>query len=386
MRESVLFEMTKKQLETGLRDVPVGYCVTSSVDPTKGGSYVGRPISQMALFDPVEVIYLLYFGEPGSKTQIQKFSQELQFLAPLSPETLTHLQHLPHLENPMDLLPMAFLIVGNGEKMGADYRQDGLSFIAKIPQIIATVMNIHVGWGMDPILKPEMGYVENFLHFLKIPEEKTDKLLRLLKILTILYMDHSGGNLSTYVGKTVASGLGNMAQSLSAAMIGLCCPKQAGCSQKALELVYETQEIIGDHPFEIEKLIRAKVENREVIHGFGHSILRVEDPRATFLYNYAQKHFEDHPLIQSALFLRTFVPKILSDYPKITNPYPNIHAIAGPLLVAAGFVHENYLPFIFALSRSIGTAIQISYDRLEARGGKGVPLTHPLYLYRARGL
>src|SRR3990167_2626693 len=196
MRDSVLFEMTKSQLETGLRDIPVGYCVTSSVDPTKGGAYVGRPIIQLAQFDPMEVIYLLYYGEPGSKIQIQKFSQDLQTLAPLSPETLSHLQQLPRIENPMDLLAMAFLTAGNYEKMGSDYRQDCLSFIAKLPQIIATVMNMHAGWGMNPITKPEMGYVENFLNLLKMPEEKSEKLLQVLKMLIILYMDHSGGNLS----------------------------------------------------------------------------------------------------------------------------------------------------------------------------------------------
>ena len=32
----VLFEITKDNLETGLRGYPVGYCTTSTVDPLKG--------------------------------------------------------------------------------------------------------------------------------------------------------------------------------------------------------------------------------------------------------------------------------------------------------------------------------------------------------------
>jgi len=45
---------------------------------------------------------------------------------------------------------------------------------------------------------------------------------------------------------------------------------------------------------EVEALIRKRLENKELVFGFGHAVLRVEDPRATVLYEYAKKLYADH--------------------------------------------------------------------------------------------
>jgi len=36
---------------------------------------------------------------------------------------------------------------------------------------------------------------------------------------------------------------------------------------------------------------------------------------------------------------------------------------------------------LFGMSRCIGIGIQILYERLEARGGKGTPIIRPKYIY-----
>ena len=76
--EEVLFEVTKEQLETGMRGYPVGYCTTSYVDPIKGLFYRGRPISELYKWEPERVIYLLHHGKEGSAQDISQFSQELK--------------------------------------------------------------------------------------------------------------------------------------------------------------------------------------------------------------------------------------------------------------------------------------------------------------------
>ena len=67
----VLFEITKDNLETGMRGYPVGYCTTSTVDPVKGLFYVGKPLSEMASWEPEQVIYLLYTGKEGNSLKLQ---------------------------------------------------------------------------------------------------------------------------------------------------------------------------------------------------------------------------------------------------------------------------------------------------------------------------
>lgn len=385
MREGVLFEITRDSLETGLRGVPVGYCTTSHVDPKKGLTYVGRPIAELAHRDPMEVIYLLYYGEMGSKEQIAHFQADLNKRAHCKKETIHAIESLPRAGHPMDVFAAALLIAGLYEGTD-DYREDCLNVIAKIPQIAAAVINSRGGWGVTPASKPEMGYMENFVHMLQMPEPKKPELIQVMRLFDVIHFDHCGGNLSTFVGKAVASGQENMYGSLAAAMTALAGPKHGRANQDCLEFVQSVLDEIGENatPSDVETLIRRKIENKELVFGFGHAVLRVEDPRATVCYQYCQKHFPHHPLVKLALLLRTEGTKVLKENPKISNPYPNIDAITGSMLTAAGFPYSDYYTVLFGLSRCVGIAIQIVYERLEAREGKGTPIIRPLYLYKTR--
>ncbi|MDE3046465.1 MAG: citrate (Si)-synthase [Verrucomicrobiota bacterium] len=385
MRDGVLFEITKDELETGLRGFPVGYCVTSFVDPIKGLTYVGRPIAEIAYLDPLAAIYLLYYGEVGSKEQIAKFSEELAKRASCQPETLRHIEGLPHGGHPMDVFAAALLVVGMYEGTG-DYREDALQAMAKLPQIAATVINSHAGWGPTPPSKPELGYIENFVHMLKFPGERKSELTQVMRMFNVLHLDHCGGNLSTFVGKAIASGLEHLWGSLAGAMTALAGPRHGRANQDCLEFVQEVLDQVGEHasPSAVEQLIRDRLKSNQLVFGFGHAVLRVEDPRATVFYQYAQKHFPTHPLIKIALHLRTEGTKVLKENPKISDPYPNVDAITGSILTAAGFPYPEYFTILFGLARCVGIAIQIVYERAEARGGKGTPIVRPLYLYKSR--
>lgn len=384
-KEGVLFEITKDNLETGLRGVPVGYCVTSSVDPQKGLAYVGRPISEIYSWDPLKAIYLLYFGEEGSKEQLAKFQHEISKRAHCKSETLHAIESLPRIGHPMDIFASAILIAGMYELSG-DYREDCLNIIAKIPQIAAAVINHHAGWGKTPPSKPDLGYMENFAYLLQMPGIDHAKLIPIFKLFNVIHFDHNGGNLSTFVGKAVASGLAHMYSSLASSLAALSGPRHGRANQDCLEFVQEVLKEVGEHATaaDVAHFIRSRLEKQQLVFGFGHAVLRVEDPRATVCYEYAKKHFPGHPLIKIALLLRSEGPKILSENPKITNPFPNIDAVTGSLLMAAGFTYPEYYTVLFGLSRLVGIAIQIVYERMEARGGKGVPIMRPLYLYKSR--
>jgi citrate synthase len=385
MREGVLFEITKDQLETGLRGFPVGYCTTSSVDPTKGLAYVGRPISELYKLSPIENIYLLYFGEMGSKEQVNKFQEDLAKRSELKSETIQHIEALPKAGHPMDVFSAALLVVGMFEGVN-DYREDCLNVIAKLPYIAAVVINSHAGWGPTPLSKPELGYMENFVQMLKFPKEHSQQLIDVMRLFNLTHFDHSGGNLSTFIGKAVSSGLEHMWGSISAAMLALSGPRHGRANQDCLVFVKEVLDTVGQSatPSDVEGLIRKKLENKELIYGFGHAVLRVEDPRATIFYEYADKHFSEDPLIHIAGLIRTEGVKVLKENPKISNPYPNIDAISGSVISAAGFPYPEYFTVLFGLSRSVGIAIQIVYDRLIARDGKGTPIVRPKYLYKTR--
>jgi len=173
---------------------------------------------------------------------------------------------------------------------------------------------------------------------------------------------------------------------LSAAMNGLAGARHGKANQDCLAFVQEIQTELGDDPreSEIEKFLKNKLEHHDLIFGFGHAVLRVEDPRATIFYDFAQKHFSSHPLVKIALILRKVGTKILQENPKIHDPYPNVDAISGSVLSAAGFTYPEYFTILFGLARCVGIAIQIVYERLEAREGKGTPIIRPRYIFKPR--
>lgn len=382
MTEEVLFQITKDQLETGLRGFPVGYCPTSTVDPTKGLFYIGRPVAELANWRPEEVIYLLMEGKQGSREEVNRFFADMNKRARLKPETIEAIEKLPKKGHPMKLFSAALLMLGMLEKKD-DYREDCLDLIAKVPHLAALVINHHAGWGKTPEPRPEVGYMENFAAMVRVPHANLQKLTEAFRLFNIVHYDHGGGNLSTFVGKAVASGLEDMYGSMAAAMCGLEGPRHGRANQDCLEFLLEVVKEVGENATaaQVEKLIRDRLAANKLVFGFGHAVLRVEDPRAQVVYDYLKKHYPSHQLVKIALLLRSEGTKVLSENPKITDPHPNIDAISGTLLVTAGFDYPEYFTVLFGLSRIVGIARQIVYERLEARGGKGTPIVRPKYLY-----
>ncbi len=285
----------------------------------------------------------------------------------------------------MKLFSAALLILGMVEGVN-DYSEDCLNIIAKMPSLAAVIINYHAGWGKTPLPDKSLGYMESFARMLQMPGKKEEELARVFKLFNILHYDHGGGNLSAFVGKAVASGLEDMYGSLTSSLCALAGPRHGKANQDCLVFVEEVLEALGENATEeqVKQLLLTKLEAGELIFGFGHAVLRVEDPRATTLYTYADEHYGRHPLVKIARCLRKVGPEVLSGNPKISSPYPNVDAISGTLLTAAGFAYPEYFTVLFGLARSVGVSIQIVYERLEARGGKGTPIVRPKYIYRSR--
>ena len=383
--DEVLFQITKDKLETGMRGFPVGYCTTSFVDPQKGLFYLNKPIAELAYLDPIQVIYLLYFGEEGTPLEVKKFSEDLFQRMRCHPEVIAAIEKLPSQGHPMKLFCASLLILGMFESTG-DYLEDCFNLIAKIPHLTAAVINHHAGWGKTPDPQPNLGYMQQFAKMLNVPSGDLNELTRAFNLFSILHFDHGGGNLSTFVGKAVASGLEDMYGSIASAMCALAGPRHGRANQDCLEFVRDVLEEIGDKATaaQVEALIRRRLANQELVFGFGHAVLRVEDPRAMVEYDFIKKHYPDHPLVKIALLLRTEGSKVLGENPKIADPHPNVDAVSGTLLTAAGFGYPEYYTVLFGLARTVGISIQIVYERTEAREGKGTPIVRPRYLFKKR--
>jgi citrate synthase len=377
----VLFTITKEHLDTGLRGFPVGTCPNSHVDPMKGLFYGGYPIPALAEKAPEEVIYLLIKREMPTAAQLEAFKKDLAANSKLNPGVIEHLRSLPRHGHPMKWFLAAINVMGMYEGTG-DYAKDCINVIAQLPEAVAAIFRIRSGWG-DPIpSRPELGYMENFVHMLGAPGAKPE-LVHIMRVFDILHFDHGGGNLSTFVGKAIASGHEDMYGSLVGAMAALAGPLHGMANQECLRFLKEIAKDVKD-PSD-EKALAEYVENLlgkgGVLYGFGHAVLRVEDPRATVQYALGEQIAPKDPLFRLAVNLRKVGSEALKKRPKVADPHPNVDAVSGCLLSAVGLTDENYYTVLFGMARCVGIAAQIVYERKEARGGKGTPIVRPKYLY-----
>ncbi|HHO49926.1 MAG TPA: citrate synthase [Deltaproteobacteria bacterium] len=376
MAEEILYQLTRADLNKGLRGVPIGTCRTSRVDPEAGVSYVGYPIQDLAFYDPEAVVYLLLERELPDEAQLTAFKADLRARGPMDPGVLQVLEALPREGHPMEWLCVGLITLGMLSKTG-DYAQDARNVIAWAPELIAAIFRIRSGWGPPRTSEPQRGLIENFVHLLGVPGADDAKLVRLLRTFYVLHLDHGGGNLSTFTGKAVASALTDLYSSLAAAMAGLYGPLHGRANQDCLAFV---RRVGTSDPGAVEAFVRRELASGGKIFGFGHAVLRAEDPRATIEYALGEEICPDDPTFAVARTLREVAVRVLKEHPKISNPYPNVDAVSGSLLNAVGLTDPDYYTALFGLSRITGIATQIVDERLRFRDGKGVPLYRPKYI------
>jgi citrate synthase len=387
----ILLSLTKEYLESGLRGVPVGYCTTSAVEADKGLYYVGNPVEAIGRKDPEEVIYLLLYKQWPTSEQLSGFRRELMSRSAVEAGVLDTLKVLPRHGHPMKWFNHAINVLGMYATNGGDYRKDGIDLIAKIPTVTAAIFRIREGWGEPIAPRQDLGYMENFVHMLGVPGQTPAQqalLAKVMRVFDVTHFDHGGGNLSTFTGKTVASGKADMYESIGAAMAGLAGPLHGRANQECLEFIQECVTTVGTANMNAEtvrQMIQARLDAKQVIYGFGHAVLRVEDPRARVLRTVGEEICPDFPLFKMVKLLAEVVPPILKANPKISNPYPNVDSASGALLQATGLTEPEYYTVLFGMSRTVGIAAQIIYERCEARGGKGVPIMRPKYFYSPLG-
>ena len=378
MSDDVLFTITEAHLDKGLRGFPVGTVRTSRVDPNDGVSYAGYPIGELADLEPEDVIYLMLNRELPTDEQRAALTRDLQSRRGIPDHVIDVLKQLPRTGHPMAWLGVGLQLLGLATRTG-DWHDDAMNLIARTPELIAAIYRLRSGSGEAIKPSSDRDLISDFVNMLGLQGGNSDRLVSLLKVFYILHMDHGGGNLSTFTGKAVASGHADIYTSMSAAMGALSGPLHGGANQACLE---QLREVGTTDPDEVEAYVRNKLASGGKIFGFGHGVLRAEDPRATIQYNLGEQLCPDDPLFRTAAVMRERAVKVLSENPKISNPHPNVDAVSGSLLQAGGFDDADYYTTLFGLSRITGICAQIVDERVHARGGKGVPIYRPKYVAR----
>ncbi|RJU82109.1 MAG: citrate synthase [Candidatus Poseidoniales archaeon] len=374
--EDVLLELTDKHLNIGLRGVPVGTCRTSFVTPTEGVHYCGYPIRELASFEPEDIVYLLMNKELPNASQSQEIRMDLASRAEIPGDLESVLRTLPKFGHPMDWLSVGIHTLGMFETTD-DWKEDALNLIARMPRLMGLIFRIREGRDSDiPDDDVSLSLVDRFINTLGLENVDRKIMNRVISTYLVLHMDHGGGNLSTFTGKAVASGKATVYSSIAGAMNALSGPLHGRANQSCLEFVLK---IGTSDTNEVEAFVRAELDAGRPIFGFGHAVLRVEDPRATVQFELGEEICPDDENFKIIRTLREVAPRVLRENPKISNPNANVDIASGALLHHVGLTDPTYYTTFFGWARVAGIGAQIVDERSVFRGGKGVPIYRPKY-------
>jgi citrate synthase len=196
----------------------------------------------------------------------------------------------------------------------------------------------------------------------------------LMRLYLTIHADHEGGNVSAHTTHLVGSALSDPYLCLAAGMNGLAGPLHGLANQEVVRWIMDLKSSLGDTPEreEIEKYVWDTLESGQVIPGYGHAVLRRTDPRYTAQREFALKHLPDDDNFKIVQTLFEVVPEILQKQGKAKNPWPNVDAHSGCLLVHYGVSEFDYYTVLFGVSRAMGVLASLVWDRAQM-----LPLERP---------
>ena len=87
---------------------------------------------------------------------------------------------------------------------------------------------------------------------------------------------------------------------------------------------------------------------------------------------FAKSNIQNDPIVQIVWDLFDIVPEVLGGLGKVKNPWPNVDAHSGALLVHYGLNEYNYYTVLFGVSRALGVCAATCLSR-----ALGLPLERP---------
>lgn len=220
-----------------------------------------------------------------------------------------------------------------------------------------------------------------------------DDATDLIRLYMGLHVDHEGGNVSSHTTHLVGSSLSDPMLSYSAGVLGLAGPLHGLAAQNVLKFLNKLRGALSGGPLsesavsgssaerisvqeqEIKQYLSRKLETGHIIPGYGHAVLRQEDPRFTALRQFIERRhsqFKDDDLCQLMLCVSRITPQVLLQNGKVSNPYPNVDCATGVLFNHYGMKQMDFITVIFAVSRAMGPLAQLVWDRIY-----GLPIERP---------
>lgn len=393
--DKVVGEVTLKQVFGGMRGVKSMIWDGSSLDAVEGIRFRGYSIPQLREKLPkVEggkeplpegLFWLMLTGELPTKQEVDWLSEEWKKRSKVPAHTFAALDALATDTHPMTQFSMAIVSMQSESVFAKRYAEgmrkseywdaayeDAMNLIAKLPRIAAYIYRRTYKNGNHIEPNNDLDWAANYAHMLGMENSDFRSLMRLY--LTI-HADHEGGNASAHSVHLTGSTLSDAYYALASGINSLAGPLHGLANQEVIKWIFGLVEKIGTTKPTKEQIVQYvndTIEAGKVIPGYGHAVLRQPDPRFTAQKVFAEEYIEDDDYVNIVWKLFDVVPDILGALGKVKNPWPNVDAHSGALLVHYGLKEYEYYTVLFGVSRALGVLAANVWSR-----ALGFPLERP---------
>jgi citrate synthase len=387
-------EVTLSQAYQGMRGITGLVTETSLLDAQEGIRFRGYSIPELQEKLPKapgggeplpEGLFYLLMGELPTEEDVTHITSVWQRRSHVPNHVFATIDALPLNTHPMTMFVTGVMALQTESQFAKEYAKglnkkdywnvvydDSMDLIARLPRIAAYIYRRK--YRNNEHIQPNglLDWAGNLAHMMGFEDESFKELMRLYMT---IHADHEGGNVSAHTTHLVGSALSDPYLSYAAGMNGLAGPLHGLANQEVIKWIFEMQEQLGtDDPTkeQIADYVQKTLASGKVVPGYGHAVLRKTDPRFSAQMEFGKKHMPDDKLVNTVWKVYETVPPILQSLGKVKNPWPNVDAHSGALLVHYGMMEYEFYTVLFAVSRALGVLASLCWDR-----ALGFPIERP---------
>jgi citrate synthase len=393
--KKVIGEVQLSQAYQGMRGITGLVTETSLLDSQEGIRFRGYSIPELQEKLPKAkggseplpegLFYLMLIGELPTEEDVSHVSSVLQRRSHVPNHVFDVIDAFPIETHPMTMFVSAILALQTESNFAKKYSEgmnkkdywevaydDSMDLISRLPRVAAYIYRRK--YRNSQHIQPNglLDWAGNLAHMLGYNNAGFQELMRLYMT---IHADHEGGNVSAHTTHLVGSALSDPYLCLAAGMAGLAGPLHGLANQEVIKWIFELrEELKNESPTkdQIAEYVKKTLNEGKVVPGYGHAVLRKTDPRFTAQMEFGKKHMPDDPLVQTVWTVYDVVPPILESLGKVKNPWPNVDAHSGALLVHYGLKEYEFYTVLFGVSRSLGVLASLIWDR-----ALGFPIERP---------